>query len=68
MRGPVTDLLTPVLTANWADERAWKLSNYERRGGYDALRSALQMDPAEVVTLVKDLAYAAAAGQVSRPG
>ena len=50
----MTDLLTPVLTANWADERAWKLTNYERRGGYDALRSALQMDPAEVVTLVKD--------------
>ena len=50
----MTDPLTPVLTANWADEGAWKLTNYERRGGYDALRSALQMDPAEVVTLVKD--------------
>ena len=50
----MTDLLTPVLTANWADERAWKLTNYERRGGYDALRSALEMDPAEVVTFVKD--------------
>ena len=47
-------LLTPVLTANWADERAWKLTNYEHRGGYDALRAALQMDPAAVVTLVKD--------------
>jgi NADH-quinone oxidoreductase subunit F len=50
----VTDPLTPVLTANWGDERAWKLTNYERRGGYQALRSALQMDPADVVTLVKD--------------
>ena len=37
----MTDPLTPVLTANWADERAWKLTNYERRGGYDALRAAL---------------------------
>ncbi len=23
----MTDPLTPVLTANWADERAWKLTN-----------------------------------------
>jgi NADH-quinone oxidoreductase subunit F len=47
-------LLTPVLTENWGDERAWKLSNYERRGGYGALRKALDMEPADVVTLVKD--------------
>ena len=39
-------VLTPVLTANWGDERAWKLTNYERRGGYDALRSALRMERA----------------------
>jgi NADH-quinone oxidoreductase subunit F len=50
----VTDPLTPVLTANWGDERAWKLTNYERRGGYQALRAALQMQPADVVDLVKD--------------
>jgi NADH-quinone oxidoreductase subunit F len=43
-----------VLTANWGDERAWKLTNYERRGGYQALRAALQMQPADVVDLVKD--------------
>ena len=43
-----------MLTANWGDERAWKLTNYERRGGYGALRTALQMEPADVVTLVKD--------------
>ena len=47
-------LLTPVLTANWGDDRAWKLTNYELRGGYGALRSALQTAPADVVTLVKD--------------
>ena len=50
----VTDPLTPVLTANWADERAWSYVNYERRGGYDALRKALAMAPADVVTMVKD--------------
>jgi NADH-quinone oxidoreductase subunit F len=50
----VTDELTPVLTANWADERAWKLTNYERRGGYQALRKALSTTPADVMELVKD--------------
>jgi NADH-quinone oxidoreductase subunit F len=50
----VTDLLTPVLSENWADERAWKLTNYERRGGYRGLRKALGMTPAEVMGVVKD--------------
>ena len=47
-------VLTPVLTQNWGDERAWKLTNYERRGGYAALRKALTMTPAEVVETVKE--------------
>jgi NADH-quinone oxidoreductase subunit F len=46
--------LTPILTQNWGDDRAWKLTNYERRGGYKALREALQMTPAEVVDTVKE--------------
>ena len=50
----MTDMLTPVLTANWGDERTWKLVKYERRGGYRALRSALEMEPADVVGVVKD--------------
>lgn len=50
----MTDVLTPVLSANWADERPWKLTNYEHRGGYAALRSALGMTPAEVMGIVKD--------------
>ncbi|WP_203568684.1 NADH-quinone oxidoreductase subunit NuoF [Aestuariimicrobium ganziense] len=50
----MTDTLTPVLTANWGDDKAWKLSNYERRGGYKALRKALEMQPADLVTWVKD--------------
>ncbi len=48
------DVLTPVLTRNWGDDRAWKLINYERRGGYAALRTALAMTPAEVVDTVKE--------------
>ncbi|MFD1859551.1 NADH oxidoreductase (quinone) subunit F [Aeromicrobium camelliae] len=50
----MTDTLTPVLTANWADDRAWTLAAYENQGGYQALRQALQMTPDELVTLVKD--------------
>src|SRR3954466_4611921 len=50
----MTDALTPVLTASWGDERAWKLVNYERAGGYQALRTALAMEPADVVAQVKD--------------
>jgi len=50
----VTDTLTPVLTANWADDRAWKLSNYERRGGYQALRKALRLSADDVMNEVKN--------------
>ncbi len=50
----MTDPLTPVLSATWGDERAWRLVNYERRGGYEALRKALLMTPAEVMGEVKD--------------
>ena len=50
----MSDTLTPVLTRNWGDERAWKLTNYERIGGYQALRKALTLAPADVVEMVKD--------------
>src|SRR5215210_3091616 len=54
MRTPMVDLLTPVLTRNWADEHAWQLSNYTDQGGYSALRTALGMTPPDVVAAVKD--------------
>jgi NADH-quinone oxidoreductase subunit F len=50
----VTDTLTPVLTANWADERSWTLASYEARGGYRALDTALGMTPDAVIEAVKD--------------
>lgn len=49
-----TDVLTPVLTAGWGDDRAWTLEAYERRGGYQALRTGLAMSPADLTALVKD--------------
>jgi len=50
----MTDTLTPVLSDNWDQERAWTLAAYESRGGYGALRTALGMSQPEVVTAVKD--------------
>ncbi|NLE97621.1 MAG: NADH-quinone oxidoreductase subunit NuoF [Propionibacterium sp.] len=50
----MTDTLTPVLSAHWDDERAWKLSRYEATGGYRAARTALGMDQDDIISLVKD--------------
>jgi NADH-quinone oxidoreductase subunit F len=44
--------LTPVLTADWAEEQSWKLATYERSGGYRALRKALRMAPDDIITAV----------------
>ncbi len=46
--------LTPVLSAHWDADHSWSLSSYEATGGYTALRKALTMAPADVVTTVKD--------------
>jgi NADH-quinone oxidoreductase subunit F len=46
--------LTPILSAHWDVPRSWSLDTYEANGGYRALRTALAMAPADVVTTVKD--------------
>ncbi len=48
------DLLTPVLSADWADDKSWTLAQYESTGGYRGLRKALDMIPADVMSLVKE--------------
>ncbi len=50
----MTDTLTPVLTDNWDAERSWTLDSFTARGGYDALRKALKMNPDDIITAVKD--------------
>jgi NADH-quinone oxidoreductase subunit F len=50
----VADTLTPVLTDNWDQDRAWTLAAYEQRGGYAAMKKALQMAPDDIITAVKD--------------
>ncbi|HEX7106660.1 MAG TPA: hypothetical protein VF218_11890 [Acidothermaceae bacterium] len=46
--------LTPVLTAQWGADQSWTLAAYERTGGYQALRQALEMEPDALIQLVKD--------------
>jgi NADH-quinone oxidoreductase subunit F len=46
--------LTPVLSRNWDADQAWTLAAYERDGGYEALRAALAMAPADIISAVKD--------------
>ena len=50
----MTDTLTPVLSADWGNERAWTREAYEKTGGYSALKTALAMKPDELISLVKD--------------
>ena len=50
----MTDTLTPVLSADWGNDRAWTLKAYEQTGGYQALKTALAMAPDDVIALVKD--------------
>src|ERR687898_581536 len=46
--------LTPVLTRNWADDRAWTRVAYEASGGYRALRKAMDIAPDDLIEQVKD--------------
>ena len=50
----MTDLLTPVLSADWDSEKSWTLKQYESVGGYEGLHKALGMLPADVTSLVKE--------------
>ena len=50
----MTDPLTPVLSADWGNDRAWTLAAYRETGGYDALEKALAMKPEAVVEMVKE--------------
>ena len=46
--------LTPVLSANWDEADSFTIAGYKRNGGYTAVAKALDMNPDEVIQLVKD--------------
>ena len=50
----MTDILTPVLTANWDQPDSFTIEGYRRFGGYKALPKALAMEPDDVIATVKD--------------
>src|SRR5882757_5232855 len=50
----MTDILTPVLTANWDQPDSFTLEGYSRTGGYKALPKALAMPPDDVIATVKN--------------
>ncbi len=45
--------LTPVLSRTWDVDESWTREVYEQHDGYDGLRKALTMTPADVTALVK---------------
>ncbi|TQN33107.1 NADH dehydrogenase subunit F [Haloactinospora alba] len=49
----MTSTLTPVLSANWDRPDSFTLEAYRESGGYEALRTALTMEPATLVDTVK---------------
>ncbi|MFV0430010.1 MAG: NADH-quinone oxidoreductase subunit NuoF [Arachnia sp.] len=50
----MTDLLTPVLSAQWGTKASWQRASYEAAGGYKALGKALKLTPEDLTNLVKD--------------
>ena len=46
--------LTPVLTKRWSEPESWTIETYLRTGGYEALATALAMEPDAIIQLVKD--------------
>ena len=46
--------LTPVLSANWDQKDLFTIDGYRRNGGYSAMKKALAMEPAAIISLIKE--------------
>ena len=46
-------VIDPVISAAWSQPNGWTLDAYRKRGGYDALKKALGMEPAAIIDEVK---------------
>ena len=46
--------LSPVLSAHWDEADSFTIDGYRRNGGYNAAKTALDMDADAVIQLVKD--------------
>ncbi|MCO5968009.1 NADH-quinone oxidoreductase subunit NuoF [Actinoallomurus soli] len=50
----MTTTLTPILTKTWDQADSFTLRGYENAGGYQAFRTALGMNPDDIIQAVKD--------------
>jgi NADH-quinone oxidoreductase subunit F len=46
--------IAPVLSAHWDESDSFTLDGYKRHGGYNAAMKALEMNPDDLIALVKD--------------
>ena len=46
--------LTPELSAHWDEPDSYKISGYQRHGGYTAVKKAFATGPDEIISIVKD--------------
>jgi len=46
--------LTPVLSAHWDEPDSYKISGYQRHGGYTAVKKAFATGSDEIISIVKD--------------
>lgn len=45
--------LTPIVTRGWDQDRSWTLESYLARGGYEGLKKANTLEPADITGAVK---------------
>ncbi|MCB1253159.1 MAG: NADH-quinone oxidoreductase subunit F, partial [Austwickia sp.] len=46
--------LTPIFTRYWDQPNSWTLETYAKHSGYEGLKKALGMPPADIIASVKD--------------
>lgn len=50
---PTSSTLTPVLSAQWGQDKSWTLDAYVKHGGYEQFKRALKMEPGDLTEMVK---------------
>ncbi|MDR1791434.1 MAG: NADH-quinone oxidoreductase subunit NuoF [Propionibacteriaceae bacterium] len=50
----MTELLTPILSANWGVDKSWTLKSYLSFDGFEGAKKALKLKPEEVLEIVKE--------------
>jgi NADH-quinone oxidoreductase subunit F len=48
-----TSAFEPIISGAWGKPQSWTLDSYRKRGGYEALKKALEMAPAAIIDEVK---------------